>query len=165
MGKADYGFVYLLGNVCMPNIYKVGFTDRAPHQRAKELSASTSVPKEFDVLCYIEVSDPQYVEGVFHSWLKDRRVSPGREFFDVDDLIWLAGIYKHYRDALSFSHSKLIEYMSTDDCEFDGDIESIPCPFQSSKSKEAPAVNSNECAQAAEQIARIASSVRGGFDA
>ena len=30
---AEYGFVYVLRNECMPGIYKIGLTSRAPSQR------------------------------------------------------------------------------------------------------------------------------------
>ena len=39
-----YGFIYVLSNMHMPDIYKVGMTTKAPHARAAELSATTGVP-------------------------------------------------------------------------------------------------------------------------
>ena len=41
---AEYGFVYVLRNECMPGIYKIGMTARPPSQRRDELSAATSAP-------------------------------------------------------------------------------------------------------------------------
>ena len=43
------GWVYVLLNPSMPEIYKVGMTDRTPEERAR-LSASTSVATPFLVI-------------------------------------------------------------------------------------------------------------------
>lgn len=75
------GFVYILTNEYMPDVYKVGCTERSPHERAAELSAATGVPAPFKVLCYIECEDFQVVERKFHEWLSEFRISNGREFF------------------------------------------------------------------------------------
>lgn len=78
---SSYGFVYLLTNDYMPNVYKVGCTERSPHTRAEELSKATGVPAPFQVLCYIEVEDFQRIERELHKWLEEWRISPDREFF------------------------------------------------------------------------------------
>jgi hypothetical protein len=80
----EYGFVYCIGNECMPGVYKVGMTDRAPSKRCDELSASTSVPKPFDLLFFIESAAPREVEADMHSQLGRYRVSQNREFFECD---------------------------------------------------------------------------------
>ena len=77
----SYGFVYLIVNREMPNVFKLGFTERSPHLRADELSRSTSVPYQFDVLCYIEVHNCQAVEAELHRFFQNWRVRPDREFF------------------------------------------------------------------------------------
>lgn len=79
-----YGFIYCIGNDYMPDIYKIGMTERSPMQRCRELSASTSAPWPFDILFYAEVEDPRVVEQQLHQIFADRRVSEGREFFKVD---------------------------------------------------------------------------------
>ena len=92
---SNYGFVYVLRNICMPGIYKIGMTDRAPSQRAAELSNSTSVPIPFDLVCFAEIMDAMAYERSLHDRLESRRVSESREFFaltgdDISDLIgWL----------------------------------------------------------------------------
>lgn len=58
----DYGYVYCLGNRCMPKVYKIGKTARSVMMRAAELSASTSVPVGFDVFFYIETPFMSEVE-------------------------------------------------------------------------------------------------------
>jgi hypothetical protein len=99
-----FGFVYLLGNKAMPCIYKIGCTERAPHQRAAELSAATGVPHEFSVLLYMEVAYFQEVERRIHRELADFRVSNEREFFCFGPahMEWLRWVFKSYPDALSF---------------------------------------------------------------
>lgn len=89
---SNYGFVYVLRNICMPGIYKIGMTDRAQSQRAAELSNSTSVPIQFDLVCFAEVMDALAYERSLHDRLESRRVSASREFFaltgdDIRDLI------------------------------------------------------------------------------
>ena len=78
---SNYGFVYVLRNVCMPGIYKIGMTDRAPSRRAEELSSSTSVPLPFDLVCFAEVVDAAAFERAIHEKLADCRVNSAREFF------------------------------------------------------------------------------------
>lgn len=81
---ADYGFVYVMGNSCMPNVYKVGMTQHPPMRRRDELSSSTSVPVQFDVLFYIEVENPRSVESFMHEKFDADRISDGREFFSTN---------------------------------------------------------------------------------
>lgn len=75
------GFVYCMTNFYMPGICKIGMTDRAPSQRRAELSASTSVPWDFDIMFYVEVEDAFSVERAAHAAFADVRVNDGREFF------------------------------------------------------------------------------------
>lgn len=89
--NAKYGFVYVLGNYSMPNVYKIGATTRTPSQRCDELSKATACPQEFTLLFYAEVSAPFDVEGWLHRRYADSRISSGREFFnlsfdELDDL-------------------------------------------------------------------------------
>lgn len=85
---SNYGFVYVLRNECMPGIYKIGMTDRAPSQRAEELSNATAAPIPFDVVCFAEVNEAVRVEREMHARLSEFRVSQNREFFALtgDDL-------------------------------------------------------------------------------
>lgn len=76
-----FGFVYVLSNLEMPDVYKVGMTTRSPHARAAELSKVTGVPTPFDVVYYAEVSDPMGQEKRVHEALSAYRVNSGREFF------------------------------------------------------------------------------------
>ncbi|MBK3780423.1 GIY-YIG nuclease family protein [Paraburkholderia aspalathi] len=63
------------------NLFKVGFTDRDPEVRAKELSASTSAPSPFVVLRAWAVADGRAAEQAAHAALSAVRLSTNREFF------------------------------------------------------------------------------------
>ncbi len=76
-----FGFVYILYSPAMPGVYKVGATERSPHQRAAELSRGTGVPHEYDVAFYGEVAKPMQWEREVHGRLERYRVSLAREFF------------------------------------------------------------------------------------
>lgn len=80
----SFGFIYVLGNVSMPDVYKVGMTTRSPNARAVELSSVTGVPTPFDVVYYAEVADPTAQEKRVHAALSTYRVNNGREFFQAD---------------------------------------------------------------------------------
>ena len=74
------GFVYVLTNTGMPSLIKVGFSTRAPEERASELS-TTGVPFPFKVAFSAEVDDPSQVEAEVHAQLSEHRASENREFF------------------------------------------------------------------------------------
>ncbi|WDG45683.1 GIY-YIG nuclease family protein [Pseudomonas chlororaphis] len=80
----NYGFIYCLGNDCMPGVYKIGMTDRAPSQRVLELSGATAAPMPFTLLCFGEVDNALSVERELHQLFAAGRVSASREFFRVD---------------------------------------------------------------------------------
>lgn len=84
MSINTYGFVYILANMYMPGIYKVGMTTRSPRARAEEISSATGVPEGFDVLYYAEVLNPAMEERRVHAELDEYRINDGREFFAVD---------------------------------------------------------------------------------
>lgn len=77
---SNWGFVYCMGNPCMPGVFKIGMTTRSPMQRCNELSDSTSAPMPFTLLCYGEVEDPREVELSLHELFQADRVSTAREF-------------------------------------------------------------------------------------
>lgn len=76
-----YGFVYVLYSPAMPGVYKVGATERSPHQRAAELSRGTGIPVAYEVAHYGEVENPFAWEAHVHNELDAYRVNPDREFF------------------------------------------------------------------------------------
>jgi hypothetical protein len=63
------------------DIYKVGYTDRDPEQRARELSKKTATPTPFLVVQAWAVSDGRLAECAAHQALGEYRVDSSREFF------------------------------------------------------------------------------------
>lgn len=108
----SYGFVYLLGNQAMPCYYKIGMTDRAPHQRAEELSGSTAIPHPFGVICYIEVENPREEEQRLHRVLSDYRANDSREFFifKPTSIPHVIGIFKYHPWQLAYTECDISEY-------------------------------------------------------
>ena len=80
-GRAG-AFVYIMRCAAhSDNLFKVGFTDRDPDVRAKELSATTSSPLPFMVVHAWAVSDGLAAERCAHAALSQVRLSESREFF------------------------------------------------------------------------------------
>ncbi len=83
-GPATGAFVYVMRcHAHTENLFKVGFTDRDPKLRAKELSATTAAPSPFMVLHAWAVKDGYRAEQRAHAELTDVRLSANREFFQV----------------------------------------------------------------------------------
>ena len=76
------GWVYILSNPAMPGLFKVGYTDRDPFSRSKEISQATGVPFDFIVEYQIYVSHPYELEQKTHKLLHNHRVNNNREFFN-----------------------------------------------------------------------------------
>jgi hypothetical protein len=102
------GFVYMLANNAMPCYYKIGKTSKSPHRRAAELSATTSVPDRFNVVCYVEVEDANEAERRLHDFLADFRPNFEREFFMFRDehLPWVIGLFEFHPQRISFERRK-----------------------------------------------------------
>jgi hypothetical protein len=74
------GQVYVLTNIAMPGLVKVGHSIDAV-TRAKQLSSATGVPCDFDVAYVQDVDFAYEAESLAHAELADRRVNERREFF------------------------------------------------------------------------------------
>lgn len=77
------GYVYILSNPSMPNLLKIGCTDRSSAERIIELSSATGVPTPFDLEFEIKFIDHVEGEGAIHKELEPFRVSGSKEFFRV----------------------------------------------------------------------------------
>ncbi|AFZ45299.1 hypothetical protein PCC7418_3180 [Halothece sp. PCC 7418] len=75
------GYVYILTNVSLPGLIKVGRTIRDSRSRARELF-TTGVPTPFQVAFEIFSDEHEELEADFHKELHDFRISDNREFFN-----------------------------------------------------------------------------------
>lgn len=76
------GYLYVLRSPAHGrNIYKVGFTDRDPEGRARELSSVTGSPVHFLVVQAWAVVDGRSAEAAAHQALAEYRLASNREFF------------------------------------------------------------------------------------
>lgn len=79
------GFVYVLKNEFMPDVYKIGMTTNCPDLRAKEISSTTGVPTPFTVLAAHHSKSPRADEKMIHEAFSRFRISDKREFFRLDE--------------------------------------------------------------------------------
>jgi hypothetical protein len=77
----NVGSVYCLTNPSMPDICKIGMTDRRVEERVEELS-NTSVPTPFEVAFAKLVNNPKQKEKMIHKLLSAHRINKKREFFN-----------------------------------------------------------------------------------
>lgn len=75
-------FVYILTNKSFKYV-KIGYTNRNPYIRARELSNSTGVPTPFKVYYSRKVKNGKETETILHEKLKNYRVNKKREFFNI----------------------------------------------------------------------------------
>jgi hypothetical protein len=78
------GWVYILTNLAMPGLVKIGLTTRDPTTRIAELTNAIGVPVPFVLAWCRAVADCGLVEETVHRMMKDRRENEGREFFRCD---------------------------------------------------------------------------------
>ncbi len=77
------GFIYILSNPSMPNLYKVGLTTNSVKQRIQELN-STGVPRSFHLAKKYEIREDKLlaVERHAHRKLTAKGLHHGKEFFE-----------------------------------------------------------------------------------
>ena len=80
--KKNNGCVYILRNKYMPDIVKIGYTDRSLVDRCNELY-TTGVPCEFEIFAYAITPNFKEFELAIHSALASCRVNYQREFFKI----------------------------------------------------------------------------------
>ena len=78
------GWIYAARNDCFVDpVFKVGLSSRPPTVRVAELSASTSIYSDFELVYFVHVRDRDVAEGQAHLALQDFRVNPKKEFFQA----------------------------------------------------------------------------------
>ncbi len=90
------GYIYVLSNTLLEGLYKVGWTERSPEERALELSA-TGLPEPFKVIYSIKTDLSIESEKLIHKKLDKFRYRSDREFFKTD----ISTIKKAITDVLS----------------------------------------------------------------
>lgn len=91
------GFVYVLSNPSMPNLYKIGFTCNLK-KRLYDLNSYSSTPTPFKLVYSCRVDDAEGEEKNAHSALAESRVNKKREFFKSKSKIELV---KQVRESIS----------------------------------------------------------------
>jgi len=76
------GYIYVLSNSAMPDLIKIGFTNRDVNDRAQELSAATGVPTPFEIEYYCLTRNVENIEAEVHKRLSKYQ-HPGKEFFSI----------------------------------------------------------------------------------
>lgn len=80
----DYdSWVYVLSNALQPGIYKIGYTNKHPEERAKQISNATGVALPYDVEFAFHCYNGLMLEGEIHKKLSGYRVNNQREFFQL----------------------------------------------------------------------------------
>lgn len=77
------GFVYVLVNKHIPGMVKIGATRKHPVERARELSAGTGVPSDYELSYYRDFKDCFNAETILHNRFASVRVNNSREFFSI----------------------------------------------------------------------------------
>jgi hypothetical protein len=77
------GYLYILSNPSMPNLLKIGFTERDVEERVEELN-STGVPVPFEIEAIFGSPNAYEDEQEIHNTLKQHRLANNREFFSID---------------------------------------------------------------------------------
>jgi len=81
--KRGYGFIYILSNVSMPDIHKVGLTTNSIKQRIQNLSSPSGVPTPYEVVRIFEIEEGYLyeVEQLSHKKLKSKGFHHAKEYF------------------------------------------------------------------------------------
>ena len=78
------GWIYACRNSSFADpVFKIGQSSRPPAERVSELSASTSVYREFQLVYFVHVANRDVAEGRTHLVLQEYRVNPNKEFFQA----------------------------------------------------------------------------------
>lgn len=77
------GYVYILSNPSMPNLVKIGFTERDVDERVEELN-STGVPVPFEIEAIFGSPNAYENEQEIHNALDQYRLANNREFFSIE---------------------------------------------------------------------------------
>jgi hypothetical protein len=77
------GWVYILANKATPGILKIGYTDRTPDERVREINGATGVIVPWFVVNAFKCKSPGIIERLVHHNLDDLRITRNKEGFAV----------------------------------------------------------------------------------
>ena len=77
------GYIYILSNKSIPGILKIGYTDRTPQERVKEINSATGVITNWYVANSFTCRSPKVIENLVHTQLNDYRITNNKEGFAV----------------------------------------------------------------------------------
>lgn len=77
------GHIYILQNISIPGIFKIGFTERSVVDRLNEINKATGVITPWQVRDFWFTSEPYLKEQEIFDLLADYRVEDNREGFAV----------------------------------------------------------------------------------
>nr|WP_181717473.1 GIY-YIG nuclease family protein [Psychrobacter sp.]QJS05940.1 hypothetical protein [Psychrobacter sp.] len=102
------GFIYVLTNAYIPNVYKIGYTTRNAVERAKEISRDTGVPGDWEVAREWPVMDAYKTEQYIFLEFKDYRIQKKEMFHfigtSIEDLIKTMDILLSHRQKSLISY-------------------------------------------------------------
>jgi len=80
-----YGYVYCFSNISMPDILKIGMTERTPEERLIEANTSNTwkPPSDYKIEIAKKICNPNHIEKTLHKVLSQYRVHERREFFRI----------------------------------------------------------------------------------
>jgi len=105
----DDGYIYILKNYYIPNVYKVGYTKRGVVERAKEISRATGVPGDWEVAREWPVIDAYKTEQYIFSEFEEYRIQK-KELFNFIGTS-LDEVIKTMDVLLSNKQKSLVEYI------------------------------------------------------
>lgn len=79
------GFLYVMENAGMPDLYKIGYTTRSLKEREGELSSHEGVPFPFFTRFSIHLREPEKAEKAAHMMYESKRIYTNKEFFRFSD--------------------------------------------------------------------------------
>ena len=69
------GYIYVLENKGQPGILKIGYTDRTPQSRLKEINGGTGVITPWIIINTFACKTPSHIEGLVHTQLWEYHVN------------------------------------------------------------------------------------------
>ena len=78
------GYIYILENRGQPGILKIGYTDRTPQTRVREINSGTGVITPWFIVNAFQCKSPAQIESIIHSQLNQYRIN--KEGFGVTTL-------------------------------------------------------------------------------